>query len=145
MNLTTVSATSLLLVLATHLPLAYAVCLDPKKTGISGYKVPLETEVRMAEAIVVGRVLPEQRLQDDADDPDGATVFSMTIKVLEKLKGSPPDMIVVRNENSSSLYPMFVGEEHILFVSRTNHQTWIDACGNSEPMPRGRQVVAGRG
>jgi hypothetical protein len=140
MNLKTVWAGSLLLLLLAHLPTAYAVCLDPK-TGKSGYKIPLETEVRIAEAIVIGRVLSEQRLQEDADDPDGVTASKVTIKVLRTLKGSVPSTIVVRNENTSSRYPMSVGEEHVLFVSRTKRETWIDSCGNSELMPRGRQVV----
>jgi hypothetical protein len=140
MRLKTVSAGSLLLVLAAHLPAAYAVCLDPE-TGKSGYKLPLKKEVRTAEAIVIGRVLSEHQLQEDADDPDGLTASNVTIKVLKKLRGSLPGVIVVRNENTSSRYPMSVGEEHILFVSRTNRGTWIDSCGNSEVMPHGEQVV----
>jgi hypothetical protein len=140
MNLKTVSAGWLLLVLAAHPPPAYAVCFYPG-TDRSGYKIPLKTEVRTAEAIVIGRVLSEDRLQEDADDPDGVTASNVTIKVLKKLKGTPSGVIVVRNENTSSRYPMSVGEEHILFVSRTNHGTWIDSCGNSEVMPDGEQVV----
>jgi hypothetical protein len=140
MNLKTVFAGSLLLALTANLALANAVCLHPE-TGKSGYKIPLKTEVRTAGAIVIGRVLSEQRLQEDADDPDGVTAVKVSIKVLEKLKGRLPSVIVVRNENTSSRYPMSVGEEHILFVSRTNHGTWIDSCGNSEAMPQGEQVV----
>lgn len=140
MNLKTVLAGSLLLALTASLAPANAVCLHPE-TGKSGYKVPLETEVRTAEAIVIGRVILEQRLQEDADDPDGVTASNVTIKVLKRLKGSLPSVIVVRNENTSSRYPMSVGEEHILFVSRTNHGTWIDSCGNSEAMPHGEQIA----
>lgn len=98
-------------------------------------------EMRTAEAIVIGRVLSEDRLQEDAADPDGVTASNVTIKVLKKLKGTLSGIIVVRNENTSSRYPMSVGEEHILFVSRTNRTTWIDSCGNSEVMPDGKQVV----
>jgi hypothetical protein len=116
MNLKTVLPRSLLLALMANLVPANAVCLRPK-TGKSGYKVPLKTEVRTAEAIVIGRVLLEQRLQEDADDPDGVTASNVTIKVLKKLKGSLPSVIVVRNENTSSRYPMSGGEGHILFVS----------------------------
>jgi hypothetical protein len=140
MNLKTVLAGSLLLVLAAHLPVAYAVCLDPG-TGISGYKVPLKEEVRTADAIVIGRVLSAQWLQDDADDPDGFSASNVTIKVLRTLKGRLPSVIVVRIENTSSRYAMSVGEEHVLFVSHMNRKTWIDSCGNSDVMPRGRQVV----
>jgi hypothetical protein len=140
MNLKTVLAGSLLVALTASLAPANAVCLHPK-TEKSGYKVPLRTEVRTAEAIVIGRVLSELRLQEDADDPEGVTASNVSIKVLKKLKGDLPSAIVVRNENTSSRYPMSVGEEHILFVSRTNDEMWIDSCGNSKPMPRGEQVA----
>jgi hypothetical protein len=139
MNPKTFSAV-FLLIIAAHLPAAYAVCLDPG-TGKSGYKVPLETEIRTAQAIIIGRVLSEQRLQEDPDDAEGLTASNFTIKILSKLKGSLPGVIVVRNENTSARYPMSVGEEHILFVSRTNRGTWIDSCGNSDVLPRGEQLV----
>jgi hypothetical protein len=139
MNPKTFSAGSLLII-AAHLPAAYAVCLNPG-TGKSGYKVPLETEIRTTQAIIVGRVLSEQRLQEDPDDPEGITASNFTIKILSRLKGRLPGVIVVRNENTSSRYPMSVGEEHILFVSRTNRGTWIDSCGNSDVLPRGERVV----
>jgi hypothetical protein len=128
------------LALALHLGTASAVCLDPK-TSISGYKVPLDSEVRTADAIVVARVLSEQGLQEDPTDPDGYTAYNLTIRVLSSLKGSLPKVIVVRNENTSSRYPMSVGEEHILFVSRNGNKLGINSCGNSEEMPKGKQLV----
>jgi len=140
MILKIVSAASLLILLGAYLPAAYAVCLDPG-TGKSGYKIPLKREVRTAEAIVIGRVLSEHRLREEADDPDGITASNLTVKVLKKLKGTLSGVIVLRNENTSSRYPMSVGEEHILFVSRTNHEMWIDSCGNSDVMPHGEQVA----
>jgi hypothetical protein len=75
------------------MPAACAACLDPE-TSISGYKLPLETEVRSAQVLIIGRVLSEQRLP-----------------------GTHP----VR--------------------SRTNRETWIDSCGNSDVLPRGEHVV----
>jgi hypothetical protein len=140
MKLKTVSTRALLLVLSAHLAPASAVCFYPGSDK-SGYKLPLETEVRTAEAIVIGRVLAERQLQEDAADPDGVTASNVTIEVLKKLKGNPPSVIGVRNENTSSRYPMSVGEEHILFLSRTKRETWIDSCGNSEAMPHGDRVV----
>jgi hypothetical protein len=65
----------------------------------------------------------------------------VTIKILKNLKGSLPSVIVVRNENTSSRYPMSVGEEHILFVSRTDHEMRIDSCGNSEAGRGGEHVA----
>jgi hypothetical protein len=140
MNLKTFSSASLLLLLYQHFSSASAVCIYPGSDK-SGYKVPLETEVRSAEAIIIGRVLAERQLRDDADDPDGVTASNVTIKVMKKLKGNLPSVIVVRNENTSSRYPMSVGEEQILFLSRTNGETSIDSCGNSAAMPHGDQLV----
>lgn len=140
MNLKTASAGLLLLTLLSTHPRAHAVCLDPK-TGQSGYRIPLKTEVRTAEAIIIGRVVSEQQLLEDPDDPDGVTASKVRIHVLEKLKGRPTSVIVVRNENTSSRYAMSVGDEHILFVSRSNRVMSIDSCGNSEVMPQGEQVA----
>lgn len=135
-----VLAGPLVLALAASLPPANAVCIHPE-TGMSGYKLPLATEARTADAIVIGRVLSEQTLQENPDDPDGVTASNVTIKILKKLKGDLPSVFVVRNENTSSRYPMSVGEEHILFVSRAHRERWINSCGNSAAMPYGGRVA----
>lgn len=140
MCLKTVLADFLLLVLTAHLSPASAVCLYPGSDK-SGYKLPLKTEVRNAEAIIIGRVLSERQVKEDADDPDGVTASNVSIKVLRKLKGNLPSVIVVRNDNTSSRYPMSVGEEHILFLSRTDRETWVDSCGNSKLMTYGDQLI----
>ncbi|MCA1858127.1 hypothetical protein LE190_19650 [Massilia oculi] len=130
----------LLLALLVHSVPAHAVCRDPV-SGRSGYKLPLAEEVHTAEAVIIGRVLSEQRVQEDPDDPEGLTASRLGIKVLKKLKGSLPGVIIVENENTSSRYPMSVGEEHILFISSANRGKWIDSCGNSEAMPGGQLVA----
>lgn len=140
MSLKKISAGLALLALACHVCTASAACLDPK-TFTSGYKIPLDSKVQTAEAIVIGRVLAEQGLQEDPSDPDGFTAHIVTIKVLASLKGKLPNVTVIRNENTSSRYPMSVGEEHILFVSRDGHELRVDSCGNSAPMPDGKQLV----
>lgn len=140
-NLKIVSAGILLLALASWLSAAHALCLDPA-TGGSAYKLPLQAEVQTAEAIFIGRVLSEQLLREDAADPDGYTASNVTIQVLARLKGNPPSVVVVRNENTSSRYPMSTGEKHILFVSHTDRGTWVDNCGNSAVMPAGEKVAA---
>lgn len=115
---------------------ANAVCLDPR-TFVSGYRIPLATEVVSADAIVVGRVLSERALSEDRADPEGVTAYDVSVKVITRLKGDVPDRLVLRNENTSARYPMSVGEEHILFVSRDRGQAWVDSCGNSSLMPAG--------
>jgi hypothetical protein len=140
MNLKTINTRLVLLALSSHLCTASAVCLDPK-TFISGYKVDFDSEVHSTEAIVVGRVLSEEGLHEDPTDPEGITAYNMTIWVLTSLKGNLPNVIVIKNENTSARYPMSVGEEHILFVSRGGNELWINSCGNSAAMPKGKQLV----
>lgn len=140
MNVKKIATGLVLLTLSSPIRMAGAACLDPK-TLLSGYKVPLALEVRTTEAIVVGRVLSEQGLQEDPTDPDGYTAYDVTIKVLASLKGTLPSVIVIRNDNTSARYPMSVGEEHVMFVSRDGHTLWVNSCGNSAAMPEGKKMV----
>ena len=121
---------SILLTLALHVVHAGAVCTNPR-TSVSGYQLPLAREVREAEAIVVGRIVAEQALQDDPADPDGVMAQDVTVRILARLKGDVPASVVIRNENTSSRYPMDVGEEHVLFLNHSGRELWVDACGNS--------------
>jgi hypothetical protein len=119
---------------------AGAVCLDPT-TFVSGYKVPLASEVRAADGIVVGRVLSEKGLSEDPADPDGYTAYNVTVRVISRLKGNLPNVIVIRNENTSARYPMSIGEEHLLFVSKDGKEFRVNSCGNSSAMPEGKHLM----
>jgi hypothetical protein len=134
------SRTLILLTLASHLAATEAVCLDPK-TWISGYKEPLTLEVRKAEAIVIGRVVSEQPLQENPDDPEGLTSYNVRVRVLVRLKGNLPNVFVIRNENTSARYLFGVGEEHLLFVARGSEGLWVNSCGNSSAMPQGKHLL----
>ena len=136
----TASASLVLLGQAFLLCSASAACLDPK-TYVSGYKVPLASEIRTTSAIVLGRVLSEEGLREDPMDPDGYTAFNVKVKVITRLKGRLPRVVVIRNENTSARYPMSSGEEHLLFVSRDGQKLWVSSCGNSSLMPEGRPLV----
>ena len=121
----------LALVAIVQVDAAHAICSDPK-SGVSGYKVSLRSEIQAAHAIVVGRVVAINGLKEDRSDPDGVTAYDVTISVLASLKGRLPDVFSVRNENTSARYAMSVGEEHVLFISQGREgQLWINSCGNS--------------
>lgn len=130
MNKNAFAAKAFLFMLTSHIGESSAVCIDPK-TSVSGYKIPLGEEVRSADAIIVGRVLAQHGLKEDPADPDGYAAYNVAIKVLRPLKGSLPNVISVRNENTSARYAMAVGEEHVFFVSRDSKELWINSCGNS--------------
>jgi hypothetical protein len=140
MNLKTITA-SLVLLGQTAFPCkAGAACLDPK-TFVSGYKEPIAEEVRTADAIVIGRVLSKQGLQEDPTDPDGYTAYKVKIEVITRLKGNLPKVFVIRDENTSARYGMSTGEEHLLFVSGSSEDLWVNSCGNSSVMPKGKLLV----
>jgi len=140
MNFKTIATASILLGQAFFLCSADAVCLDPT-TFVSGYKIPLASEVRAADGIVIGRVLSEQGLREDPADSDGYTAYNVTVRVITRLKGNLPSVIVIRNENTSARYPMSIGEEHLLFVSKDDEGLSVNSCGNSSLMPEGAQQV----
>lgn len=140
MNLKTLVTSSVLLGQAFLACPAGAVCLDPA-TFVSGYKVPLASEVRAANGIVIGRVLSEKGLSEDPTDPDGYTAYDVTVRIISRLKGNLPNVIVIRNENTSARYPMSMGEEHLLLVSRDGKELRVNSCGNSSAMPEGRRLV----
>lgn len=140
MNFKTITAASVLLGQALFLCTASAVCLNPT-TFVSGYKIPLASEVHAADGIVIGRVLSEQGLREDPTDPDGYTAYNVTVRVITRLKGNLPNVIVIRNENTSARYPMSIGEEHLLFVSKDGEGLSVNSCGNSLAMPEGKQQV----
>ena len=134
MTLKTIAIGAVLLGQALLPDTANAVCLNPKPS--------VAAEARTADAIVIGRVLSEQGLREDPTDPKGTTAYDVKVKVMTRLKGTLPDTIVIRNENTSARYAMAVGEEHLLFVSRDGQQLWVDSCGNSSAMPEGEKLVA---
>lgn len=117
-----------------------AVCFDPK-TYVSGYKVPLEEEIRSTKFIVIGKVSDERYLQKDPADPEGITAYIYTISVQRCIKGTLPKTVLLKTENDSGRYPMEVGEQHILFLERQGEYVQADSCGNSSPLPAGNDVV----
>jgi len=113
-------------------PTAAALCLD--ENGVSGYHIPLDKEMRAANAIVLGRVTRKKNLFEDPADPHGITATIYTLQVSHVVRGKSPSMIRIRSENDSSRFWMDVGEEYLLFLSRdTQHQGFyfVDDCGNS--------------
>jgi hypothetical protein len=108
---------------------------------VSGYKPPLALEVRVADGVVIGRMLSEQGLREDPTDPGGYTAFNVAVSVVTRLKGNSPNVIVIRNENTSARYPMSIGEELLLFVSKNGRGLWVNSCGNSSAMPEAKQQL----
>lgn len=125
---------SLALLCLCYSSAAWAVCLAPV-SGAPGYRMALAEEVRAADAIVIGQVRSLRALQEDPGDSAGVTAHEVTVEVLTRLKGAPSRLISFRNENTSSRYPVSVGEKHLLFFSRARDQRYVNSCGHSARLP----------
>lgn len=136
MNRRILSAVAIAAVVMLHSSVASAVCFYPG-TSRSGYRIPIAAETRTSRAIVVGRVVAEKGLTEDASDPDGFTAFMYTFEVLRQLKGKLSGRITLKAQNDSGGYRMAVGEQHLLFLEKKGSYFEADACGNSSELPEG--------
>jgi hypothetical protein len=119
--------------------LAQAVCLDPQ-TLVSGYKIPLKTEVA-SSGIVLGKVIKKLDLHEDKADPEDITATLYTIRVQQTLKGINKKTIQIKSQNDSGRYYMDIGEEHLLFLSGNDKYLYVDSCGNSSKLPEGNSTL----
>ena len=119
----------------------HTVCFYPDST-LSGYRVPLNTEVNATPIIIIGKVTKVRYVQDDPADPDGITAYLYTVDRLQELKGSVPNQITLRAENDSGGYRMSTGETSLLFLKWSNGAFTANVCGNSTELPKGDHVVS---
>ena len=117
-----------------------AVCLDPT-IFVSGYHLPLNTEVQSTSFIGIGKVIHEKALQEDPSDPYGITATIYTVTIFRQLKGRLPRTISIMVENDSGRYPMGVGEEHLLFLAKEDGHYSVNSCGNSSVLPQGNALL----
>jgi hypothetical protein len=119
-----------------------AVCLDPKDPSLTKYRYPsLEEETGSAVAIVVGTVTKVEALSEDPTDPGGWTSFIYTVNLSSQLKGHLESPLVLRALNDSGGYRMQNGETHLLFISKSESELFVDSCGNSSVLPKGGAVL----
>ncbi|MFZ6875832.1 hypothetical protein ACO0LF_27500 [Undibacterium sp. Di27W] len=112
--------------------LASAMCTD-------GRAPTVKAEFLIAPKVVQARVINQKVLQEDAEDPEGVTATEYTIQVDVWYKGaSKKRKLLIRDENTSSRFPMDAGESYLLFLTRYRldfpGQYFIDSCGNSKRM-----------
>ena len=110
--------------------LASAVCTD-------GRAPTVKAEYFIAQKVVQARVVNEKMLQEDAEDPYGTTATEYTIQVDAWYKGKRNKRkLIIRDENTSSRFPMAVGESYLLFLTKYwpnfTGQYFVDSCGNSK-------------
>lgn len=112
-----------------------AMCLDGRPPSV-------RDEFTSSAAVVVGRVSKQSELQEDAADPNGVSAILYRVEVRRRLKGTVDHFIQLRSDNTSTRFPMELGEDYLLFLSRDGHTYFVDSCGNSAPAKQAASVIA---
>ena len=117
-----------------------AVCWYPHSL-LSGYHIPLKTEVAASPAIIIGKVVHVQYVPPDSSDP-GVNSYLYTVNRLHELKGHVPSRVLLYATNDSGGYRMSLGETDLLFLTPLGAKFTADVCGNSTDLPKGKYVVS---
>jgi hypothetical protein len=85
----------------------------------------LASQPHNSRAIAIVRVIGEQNLPGNDDDPDyqGGDLYMLV--PAEMLKGTLPARFIVFSENNSGRFPLVVGQTYFLFLDRRKSElTW---------------------
>ena len=84
----------------------------------------------MASAVVVGTVTAAQPVPESWDFLDGV---NYTVRVDSKIRGKvhPNTEVTVFSENSPRFFPMYVGQQYVLYLQPQYGRNEVDNCGNS--------------
>src|SRR5271156_1940267 len=92
-------------------------------------RVSAHKEMQMAAAVVVGTVTAAQPVPEAWDFLDGV---NYTIHVDSKIHGKVhASEVTVFSENSSRFFPMYVGQQYVLYLQPQWGRNQVDSCGNS--------------
>jgi len=93
-------------------------------------RVSARKEMHMASAVVVGTVTEAQPVPEAWDFLDGV---NYTVRVDSKIRGKvrPNTEVTVFSENSPRFFPMYVGQQYVLYLQPQYGRNEVDNCGNS--------------
>jgi hypothetical protein len=114
------------------LAIALILCLSAAN-GFSQCKterVSARKEMHMASAVVVGTVTAAQPVPETWDFLDGV---NYTVRVDSKVHGKVRSNteVTVFSENSPRFFPMYVGQQYLLYLQPQYGRNEVDNCGNS--------------
>jgi hypothetical protein len=114
------------------LAIALFLCLNAA-TGFAQCKtdrVSAHKEMHIASAVVVGTVTAAQPVPESWDFLDGV---NYTVRVDSKIRGKvhPNTEVTVFSENSPRFFPMYVGQQYVLYLEPQYGRNEVDNCGNS--------------
>jgi hypothetical protein len=93
-------------------------------------RVSTHKEMHMASAVFVGTVTAAQPVPEAWDFLDGV---NYTVRIDSKIHGKarPSTEVTVFSENSPRFFPMYVGQQYVLYVQPEYGRYQVDNCGNS--------------
>jgi hypothetical protein len=114
------------------LAIALFLCLSAA-TGFAQCKsdrLSARKEMHMSSAVVVGTVTAASPVPEAWDFLDGV---NYTVRVDSKIRGKvrPNSEVTVFSENSPRFFPMYVGQQYVLYLQPQYGRNQVDNCGNS--------------
>ena len=112
--------------------IASILCLS----AVSGFsqcrtnRVSAHKEMHMASSVIVGTVTAAQPVPEAWDFLDGV---NYTVRIDSKIHGKARTNteVTVFSENSPRFFPMYVGQQYVLYLQPQYGRNQVDNCGNS--------------
>jgi len=112
--------------------IASILCLS----AVSGFsqcrtnRVSAHKEMHMASSVFVGTVTAAQPVPEAWDFLDGV---NYTVRIDSKIHGKARTNteVTVFSENSPRFFPMYVGQQYVLYLQPEYGRYQVDNCGNS--------------
>jgi len=100
----------------------------------------IEREYFSSEYVLEGKVLSKKNISSP-DDPIGYIATLYAVKPTRIFKGKKNTKLIIYSENTSSRFPMKIGETYIIFLQTSNDGLFVDNCGNSGILKNSPDVI----
>jgi hypothetical protein len=115
-----------------HFSTVMVICLSAASgfAQCSAHRVSAQKEAHMSSAVVLATVTAATPVPEAWDFLDG---INYTVHVDSKLHGKAHanTEMTVFSENSPRLFPMYVGQQYVLYLQPQYGRYQVDSCGNS--------------
>jgi hypothetical protein len=101
----------------------------------------IEREYISSEYVLEGEVLSKTNISS-SDDPIGYVATLYSVKPIRIFKGKSQAKFIIYSENTSSRFPMKIGERYIVFLQTSDDGLFVDNCGNSGAFEKSSAVIS---
>lgn len=114
--------------------LLFAACMFPFPSLVSAAcysgHPSAEMEKGTAKYVVIAKV-KKSRIVMSKEDPGFIDSTICDVSIIKSYKGKPAKTLAITSVNTSSRFPMDIGETYLLFVEQYEGEYFINACGKS--------------